>query len=494
MTGRTARVVDRLDDWARDAPDAIAYRDASRTLGFAAAAAATQRLARWLRRLGLDCGERLLIVAENDVATPLLLLAAQRLGAWPAIVNARCGAAELAAMCDCASPRLLLFCCGGSESALRLARQALARSIDDPDCGRLAVASAVPASPGDPGLPAGLLLFTSGTTGKAKAVIWSHAGLLELGRVLAASRATGFGAMVQCAAPLSHIMGISNFMAALQAGATLRLMPRLDSAALVEAIAAGEVTHLSLVPTAYLRLCDHLEAEGRTLAGCGLRYVSSGGAPLDAALKARVERLLGLRLVNGYGMTECAPVSRTRPDCDAPAHCIGWPEAGVELRMDAAPGAVGELLVRSATRMLGYFGQPGETAAALRDDGWLATGDLAEQRPDGSFCIVGRCKEMIIRSGFNVYPAEVEAALNAHPAVRQSAVLGRRLADGNEEVFAFVQRRHGDATSAEAILREVAPQLAPYKRPTHLVLMDELPLGATGKVAKPVLRALLPTD
>jgi acyl-CoA synthetase (AMP-forming)/AMP-acid ligase II len=281
-------------------------------------------------------------------------------------------------------------------------------------------------------------------------------------------------------------MGISNFMAALVAGATLQLMPKLDVAMLIAAIQAGEVTHLSLVPTAYQRLCDYMEGDGLSLSGKGLRYISVGGAPLDPTLKIRVERLLGLRLVNGYGMTECAPGSRTRPDRDAPADCIGWPESGVEMKIDGDD--TGELLMRSATMMLGYFGAPSEAVAILRPDGWLATGDLARRLPDGSFQLVGRKKEMIIRSGFNVYPAEVEAALNALPTVRESAVLGCKLADGNEEVVAFVQLRDAASQDVVSIASELALRLAPYKRPARIVLVEDFPLGPTGKIAKHKLR------
>ncbi len=465
------------------APDTVAFRDARRSLSGAAAVTATADLAQWLASRGLRAGDRVLIVSENDVATPLLILAAQSLRAWPAPMNARVGAAEFETLRACADPRLTVFAVEGSGAAAGLARTQAVERHAHPASGDLLVARAEPT----PCRPASsddvaLLLFTSGTTGQAKAVMWTHAGLAELGRVLSVSRATTRGAVVQCAGPLSHIMGISNFMVALHAGATLQLMPRLEVATLADAIAAGEVTHLSLVPTAYLRLCDHLETTGRTLAGRGLRYISCGGAPLDPTLKARVERLFGLRLVNGYGMTECAPGSRTRPDVDSPADCIGWPEAGVEMRIEG--GETGELVMRSATRMLGYFGQPGETAAILREDGWLATGDLARRLPDGSYQLVGRSKEMIIRSGFNVYPAEVEAVLNALPGVHQSAVVGRREADGNEEVIAFVQWLPEATRDAVALLAAAAEQLAPYKRPARIVSVDEFPLGPTGKLAR----------
>ena len=191
-------------------------------------------------------------------------------------------------------------------------------------------------------------------------------------------------------------------------------------------------------------------------------------------------------------MTECAPGSRTRPDIESPADCIGWPEPGVEMKVDATGGeTVGELLMKTSTKMLGYFGAPGETAAVIRDDGWVATGDLATQLPDGSFRLVGRRKEMIIRSGFNVYPAEVEGALLSLPGVGQAAVVGLPTRDGNEEVVALV-RMQANAAAEFALLGErLAALLAPYKRPSRIEFVDEFPLGPTGKIAKRVLRERL---
>jgi len=496
VTDAVRTVPELLGRLERESPHLEVFRDARRRLTAAEAASAVARLEHALRSTGLGPGERLLIVSENDVATPALVLAAQRLGAWPALINARVGVAEVEAMCQCAQPRLVVHAVEASPAAQALADTVATEEWDDPATGRLRWQRLSAAKVHDTGASdVALLLFTSGTTGRSKAVMWSHAGLIALGRVLAQTRATMPGAIVQCAGPLSHIMGIANMMAALAAGATLQLMPRLDTPALVAAVEAGEVTHLSLVPTAYRRICDHLESTGRTLAGKGLHYISCGGAPLDPALMQRVERLFGLRLVNGYGMTECAPGSRTRADREAAADCIGWPEPGVEMKVDAEAGEqVGELLIRSATRMVGYFGAPGETAAVIRGDGWMATGDLALPLPDGSFRLVGRRKDMIIRSGFNVYPAEVEAALQALPQVRQAAVVGSPGYDGEEEVVAFVCLHAGVQPDAGAIIAALHDRLAPYKRPARVEFVEEFPLGPTGKVAKQVLSARLAAD
>jgi acyl-CoA synthetase (AMP-forming)/AMP-acid ligase II len=247
------------------------------------------------------------------------------------------------------------------------------------------------------------------------------------------------------------------------------------------------------VPAMYARLLEHVGA-GAPLA-TRLRFAYAGGSPLDPALKAAVEHLLGVPLHNGYGLSEAAPtVSQTRLDAPRSDTSVGLPIPGVEVRIvdkagdDIAGAAAGELWVRGPNLMRGYYRNPEATAAALRPGGWLNTGDMARRNADGALFIVGRTKELIIRSGFNVYPLEVETVLNAHPGVTQSAVVGRPVADGNEEVIAFVQpdpRR----TPAESELRAwAAARLAPYKRPARIVLMAALPAAANGKVLKHVLK------
>lgn len=485
-------VADLLDRLAGEDPALPVLRDTRIQLTAAEAAEACARLAAVLKEFGLRARDRLLIVSENDVATPLLALAAQKLGAWPALANARVGIGELTGMRNRVRPRLIVHAVAGSPAAMAVAQGRTVTEWIDPAAGLLLVErggdDVVADEDGHPVVA--LLLFTSGTTGNAKAVMWSHEGLLALGRVLAKTRATTRSSTVQCAAPLSHMMGVSNWMAALTAGANLNLMPRLDPAALVAAIEAGEITHLSLVPAAYRRLCDHLDSTCVDLRGKGLAYISCGGAPLDQSLKSRIEDRLGVRLVNGYGMTECAPGSRTLPQSESPADCIGWPEPGVQMRVDAPEGeSVGELLMRSETRMIGYYGDPAATAGMLRVDGWVATGDLATAAADGSFRIVGRIKEMIIHSGFNVYPAEVEAALQELPQVDQAAVLGKAADDGDEDVVAFVCLKRGETVSGLELRMALSGRLAPYKIPGRIEIIDEMPLGPTGKIAKKILAA-----
>ena len=194
-------------------------------------------------------------------------------------------------------------------------------------------------------------------------------------------------------------------------------------------------------------------------------------------------------LFNAFGITECSPgISGVRADGPRGDDSVGKIIAGVETRIVARDGAIvtnadiGELHVRGPNVMRGYYRAPDLTAKAIDPDGWFNTGDLA--RFEGEFLfIVGRTKEMIIRSGFNVYPAEVEAVISTHKAVVQCAVVGRQV-DGNEEVVAFVQLLNGSDVTTEDLMAHIAPQLTSYKRPSEIILMDALPATSTGKLLK----------
>jgi acyl-CoA synthetase (AMP-forming)/AMP-acid ligase II len=213
------------------------------------------------------------------------------------------------------------------------------------------------------------------------------------------------------------------------------------------------------------------------------------GAPLDLTLKQRVEQEFTQPLLNNYGITECSPglagVRSHSPRSDA---SVGPFFPGVEHRlMDrhgrrVPAGEIGELHVRGPNVMLGYYHAPELTAEAIDGEGWFNTGDLARLDGDNLF-IAGRSKELIIRSGFNVYPAEVEAVLNSHPQVVQSAVIGRAVA-GNEEVVAFAQLLPDAVVSAPELMDYAARELTSYKRPSEVILLKALPAASTGKILK----------
>jgi long-chain acyl-CoA synthetase len=290
--------------------------------------------------------------------------------------------------------------------------------------------------------------------------------------------------------PISHIVGISLLIMTLMTGAQVRLTSKYDPAALAKAIAAEGVTILNGVPATYQRLLEYKRLAGLSKLDRGaLRLIAVAGAPLDLELKSRVEQELGLSLLNGYGITECSPgISGVRFEAPRDDSAVGTLLPGIETRIvglngaDVSNGQVGELHVRGPNVMRGYYRAPDLTAKAIDPDGWFNTGDLARFEGDCLF-IVGRTKEMIIRSGFNVYPAEIEAVLSSHDAVVQCAVVGRSVA-GNEEVVAFVQLLQGSTASPEDLMAHITPQLTSYKRPSEIIVLQSLPATSTGKILK----------
>jgi acyl-CoA synthetase (AMP-forming)/AMP-acid ligase II len=274
------------------------------------------------------------------------------------------------------------------------------------------------------------------------------------------------------------------------AGATVQLVPRFDPAALVSAIANDGITLMFGVPATYQRLLEYKAVAGiEKLPRGQLRRLSVAGAPLDVSLKSKIEAEFGLPLGNGYGITECAPaIAAVRPETPSADDAAGSLITGIEVRLvkrgggAVAPGEVGELHVRGPNVMRGYYRAPEATAAVIDADGWFNTGDLARFEGDILY-IVGRTKELIIRSGFNVYPPEVEAVLNEHPKVVQSAVIGRPV-PGNEEVVAYVELLPESTATPADVMAHAAQLLAPYKRPAEIIVLNALPAGSTGKILK----------
>jgi len=492
------RLSDILRHGAALAPDNPALIEDGRAWSYAQLAAATDACAALLRALGVRPGDRVMVVAENGVAQVALLFAAAAIDAWSVSVNARLSEGELDTMRTHSGARRVLYVTGNSPDAARHAARAgalpCADGVDDMDgMGVLAGPldeTCLPEPVDAGGDQVAALVYTTGTTGQPKGVMLSHASLLYVAATSSRLRGLQSGDRAWGALPFSHVYGLASvLLGTLYAGACLRLAPRFDAGALLASIRAGELTIVQGVPAMYARLLALAEANDEAMPiPSRLRFCYAGGSPLDPALKRAVEALFGLPLHNGYGLTEGGPtVSQTRLDAPRADSAVGLPIPGVDIRivgldgLDVAPGAAGELWMRGPGRMRGYYRDPAASAAALQPGGWLATGDLARQEPDGALFLLGRTRELIIRSGFNVYPLEVETALNAHPAVVQSAVVGRPLPGAEEEVVAFVEASGVDEAALQAWLR---PRLAPYKRPARIVFMDALPAAPSGKILK----------
>jgi len=438
-----------------------------------------------------------LLVAENCSAHIALIMACSRIGAWSCGVNARMSPGEIAAIAERADARLCCFTTDPSDAARQHAQRAGAVPSALPGVMRSAVrAEASPEA--DPALAdTAAIIFTSGTSGTPKGVMVSHRGLLHFGRVSAGVRSLGAHDRVYAFLPMTHIFGIGTvLMAALTGGAALVLRASFSLADMLHALAHEEVSNLLGPPTMYARLLAHIEAGHGAPCFPALRYVYTGSAPLDPALKQRVEALFGQPLHYGYGLSEYAgSVFLTRVEAPRADTAAGHVVEGGEARIvgpdgqDLAQGETGEIWLRGPGLMLGYFRDAAATAQVMRPGGWYASGDLGRFDADGALFVVGRLKEMIIRSGFNVYPAEIEAVIGRFAGVHLCAVVGVPEADGNERIVAFVEMKPGAVLDEPALRAYLAEHLSPYKRPARIETIEAMPTTANGKLLKRELQA-----
>ncbi|OZI39570.1 long-chain fatty acid--CoA ligase [Bordetella genomosp. 1] len=501
---KDATRIDQVLAWqAARQPDAPCLRTEAGSVTYGALDAQVSRAADWLREAGAGPGARVLMVGENCAAMVVALLACSRAGAWPVGVNARLSAREVGVIAAHAQPALTLYTTAVSRDAAAHAQAAAATPAPAAVWGEgVAMARAAAAVEPERGPlrdQVATVIYTSGTTGAPKGVLVPHRGLLHFARISAASRRLGPADIAYAALPFSHIFGIATvLLATLYGGASLIVRSRFDPADVLQALQTPGLTILQGVPTMFTRLLAHLRETGAEPVAPALRYLYTGGAALDPTLKREVEARFGQPLHHGYGITEYAG-SLFITDIDAPRRdcAAGCAVEGVELRIGApdAPAAPagerGEILVRGPGVMLGYYRDPELSAHALPEGGWLRTGDIGFLADDGALHIVGRSKDLIIRSGFNVYPLEVESVINAWPGVRLSAVVGRPEADGNEAVIAFIETLPGATIDPPALMDHLRTQLAPYKRPAELRLIDTIPTTVSGKILKQPLRERL---
>ncbi|WP_375395796.1 class I adenylate-forming enzyme family protein [uncultured Sphingomonas sp.] len=493
------RIDEMVSYWRARAPDSLAAVDHDgRRLSWADLDRLVDEARAELILAGVGPGHRVALVIENSVAAIAFLMACSRIGAWAVPLNARLTTEEIEAIVSHCVPQLVVFLSAASANAQAHALRFTAReaTVWTWDAVAFAPAVATPPEPvaGEDADRIVVLIYTSGTTGTPKGVMLTQRSVLFVARTSGDLREMSARDLSYLVLPLSHIFGLSStLLGTFHAGGAVWLANRFDAGKVVDALASG-VTDFQGVPAMYAHILSTLGAVA-TVRAPALRSISSGGSPLDLGWKARIEAAFGLPLGNGYGLTETSPtVAQTRLGERRQDDSIGYPLPGIEVRIagpdgDLGADAVGELWVRGPGVCAGYYRDPAGTAAAITADGWLKTGDLARQDGDGALFIVGRAKELIIRSGFNVYPADVESALNAHKDVVQSAVVGRTV-EGNEEVVAFVQPRAGATLSAADLAAFVEQLLAPYKRPQEIILLDVLPASSTGKVLRKQLAAM----
>jgi acyl-CoA synthetase (AMP-forming)/AMP-acid ligase II len=453
-----------------------------------------------LKADGVQPGDRVLTVAENCPEHVALVLACSRIGAWSCGVNARMSRGEVAAFAEKADPRVVYFTTAVSEAARSHAQDASARPSVLTALARSPVRTQAVAEQGDLARRVAAIIFTSGTTGTPKGVLVSHQGLLQFGRVSTASRHLTEKDRSYAYLPMTHIFGLGTvLMASLYSGASLVMRSTFQPADVFDALAHKSVTQLQGPPAMFTRLLAWLDAQGITHPVCpDLRYVYAGAAPLDLTLKRTVEARFSHVLHHGYGLSEYAGaialgrMNEHRDDTSA-----GYLVDAAEYRIvgptgeDLPLGESGEIWMRGVGLMPGYFRDAESTAKVMQPGGWYASGDLGREDESGALFVVGRLKEMIIRSGFNVYPGEVEAVLCHFPGVQRAAVVGRKVSDGNEDIIAFIEVEPDVSLDMTALNAYVADNLAPYKRPAQVLVVDAFPMTLSGKILKRELLASL---
>lgn len=484
--------------WAVSQPEVVALMDADRAIRFGDLPAAVEQTAAGLRGLGVRGGDRVVLVTENSVGCAVLILGLSALDAWAIPVNARLSGREIDNIVEHAGARITLYV----DNAFPEAREhGLARNAtwtEWPHVGRFlhsarnedAAVEFVEASAGN---QVAAVIYTTGTTGASKGVMLTHANLMFIGESNRRQARVQHGDRVYGVLPISHVYGLSVLLVGpLSNGATVYYEPRFRPDRLARALTEESLTVLHGVPAMYAKLIEWGRREGKSLRSPALRMAQSGGAPLTASLKSAFEDTFGIVLHNGYGMTETSPtVCQTRVETPRSDCSVGPAVPGVEVRLgDLLPDGSGELLVRGPNVMKGYYKRDDLTAQTIDADGWLHTGDLARIDADGAVSIVGRSKEIIIHSGFNVYPEEVEQSINAFPAVRQSAVVGRAV-EGNEEVVAVIEVRAGMTIDPDALKTFLRERLSPYKIPAQICIVAHLPAAPSGKILKAKLREQL---
>ncbi len=339
-----------------------------------------------------------------------------------------------------------------------------------------------------------VLQYTGGTTGVPKGAMLSHGNLVANALMVKAwSKPRDAVEIMLGVIPFFHVYGLTVGMnMSVASAATMVLLPRFELVDVLKTIHAERPTLFPGVPTMYIAINNHKEVGKYDLKS--VRACISGAAPLPLEVWREFEALSGGKLVEGYGLSEASPVVASNPLEGERREGIGLPFPDTDVRLvdietglrEVGPGEPGELIVRGPQVMQGYWQRPEETAKVIRD-GWLFTGDIAEMDPDGYFKIVDRKKDMIIASGFKIYPREVEEVVYAHPKVKEAVVVGIPDKYRGETVKLFVVVKDGETLTVEELQAHCAERLTNYKRPASIEFRATLPKTMIGKMLRRVL-------
>jgi len=446
---------------------------------------------------GVQAGDRVAWLGFNHELQLVTLVACARLGAIFLPLNFRLAVPELQQVLDDAQPRLLVHDTHHANTARDLHCADLQHTHHD---ALIASASArdlsLPVVHSDAPL---LLVYTSGTTGLPKGAVHTQAALLANARASQWAHAFVPGDKVLSTLPMFHVGGLCiQTLPALLAGVEVVLHPRFDPSAWLDEMSSSQPTLSLLVPATMRAVFEHPRWADTSLA-C-LRGIMTGSSTVPVAYLQTLHAR-GIPVGQVYGTTETGPVSIVLrlPDAMARVGASGWPQPEAQVRLidpqgrEVGPGETGEVCIRAANLMRGYWSAQGMAGLGLQD-GWFHSGDLGTRSEDGCITIVGRSKDMIISGGENIYPAEIENLLVTLPGVAECAVVGLPDARwGEVPVAVLVQTADaaGQALSESTVLAHLQERIARFKLPRRVVFMDSLPKNALGKVQKPLLQAEL---
>lgn len=507
MRGDRRTIGDYLRDHAAARADAVALVFEDRETSFGALDRQVSRVANGLAAMGIGAGSRVAFLGRNCDLYFQFWLGAIRAGAVMVPINWRLAPPEVA------------FVLGDSRPALLLADPEFLAALETPPaCPSLLTADGEGGetfaawrdaqSDVDPRTDGGyedvvLQLYTSGTTGHPKGALLTNRSLLGLRDAVPVDALPVWyrwdaDDVALVAMPIFHISGSGWGLWSLQHGARAIIVRDFDPHQVLGLLVQYRITKLMIVPTALRIICDHPRATQTDFSF--LNYICYGGSAIPLDLLRQAIGIFGCGFAQMYGMTETAGTITGLPpeDHDVAGNdrmgSVGLPLPGVEIRIvdaegrEVARGEVGEIAIRSAANMVGYYNRPDATAETIDADGWLRTGDAGRMDADGYVYLADRIKDMIITGGENVYPAEVENAIFSHPQVHDVAVIGVPDPKWGEAVKAIVVPVGGESPDPAAIIAWARARIAAYKAPKSVNFVDALPRNPSGKVLRRLLR------
>ncbi len=510
-----------FEDSARQYSEKTALVCGTTRLSYRQLSQAVNRIANGLTAAGIGRGDNVALSCPNLPYFPMVYYAILKIGAAVVPINVLSTAKEIAYFLNDSDAKAY-FCFQGSAE-LPMAEEGFKGYQGADFCEHFWVMMAEPeASSSVPGAEAlsqlmagqsaecditltnsddtAVLLYTSGTTGTSKGAELSHSNMLM--NAIVTREVMGFcrDDVHILTLPLFHSFGQTVQMnAGLSMGNTLVLIPRFSAEAVFAALQQEGGTIFVGVPTMYWALLNYEDPDGRfnmEKITERLRIGVSGGASLPLEILRGMEEKYRIPILEGYGLSETCPVATfNHLTKERKPGSIGTAIWGVEVQVvdeqgkPLAADQVGEVVIRGHNVMKGYYGKPEETAAAIRNNGWFHTGDLARMDEDGFLFIVDRVKDMIIRGGFNVYPREIEEVLMSHRSVSLASVIGVPNDQHGEEVKAFIILKEGESPSEQELIDWCKEQMAAFKYPRLIEFRESLPMTATGKILKKVLKA-----